>query len=141
MWRAFKENGLQALIAKIKEMADSSMSAVSQLGTDLVGLAERTGTALNGKQDKTAAIPCIIPSYGWERDDTAEYPLYYDLPAEGVTIRDRAAVLIAPAEIRTAADCGLCSASETLEGKIRLRVARTPTADITAEYWIEKGQE
>ena len=95
MWRAFKENGLQALIAKIKEMADSSMSAVSQLGTDLVGLAERTGTALNGKQDKTAAIPCIIPSYGWERDDTAEYPLYYDLPAEGVTIRDRAAVLIA----------------------------------------------
>ena len=43
-WRAFGENGLHALIAKIKE-----------LGTDLVGLAERMNAALNGKQDKLTA--------------------------------------------------------------------------------------
>ena len=43
-WRAFREEGLRALIAKIKE-----------IGTDLVGLAERMNAALNGKQDKLTA--------------------------------------------------------------------------------------
>ena len=47
-WRAFGENGLHALIAKIKE-----------LGTDLVGLAERMNAALNGKQDKLTPGPGI----------------------------------------------------------------------------------
>lgn len=48
-WRAFNENGLRVLIAKIKE-----------LGTDLVGLADQMSAALNGKQDKLTPGPGIV---------------------------------------------------------------------------------
>lgn len=140
-WRAFKENGLRALAAKIKEMADSSMSAVSELGADLVGLAEQTGAALDGKQEKAAAVSFTIPVSGWQQDGTADYPYYYDLRVSGVTARDRADVAVAPAEIRTAADCGLCPGTETLEGKIRLRAASVPAKSIAAVYWLEQGKE
>jgi len=47
-WRAFRENGLHALIREIKE-----------LGTDLVGLADRMNAALDGKQNKLTAGPGI----------------------------------------------------------------------------------
>jgi hypothetical protein len=37
--------------------------------------------------------------------------------------------------------CGLCPASQTLAGKIRVRATTVPTAAIVAEYWIENGKE
>lgn len=139
-WKAFKENGLLALIAKIKEVADSCMSAVSEVGADLAGLSERVSGALEGKQDKPEAVPCTIPASGWQQDGTVDFPYYYDLTAEGVTASDKAEVALSPAGIRAAADCGLCPSSETLAGKIRLRASSVPAKSMTAVYWLEKGK-
>lgn len=77
---------------------------------------------------------------GWATDGAA-YPYYYDLAAEGVTVRDRAEIRLSLASMGTAKDCGLCPASETMAGKIRLRAASAPTGEITGECWIEYGKE
>ncbi len=70
----------------------------------------------------------------------ATYPKYYDIAVPGVTASDRATVDLAPASAGTAEACGLCPSCETLAGKVRIRAASIPTASMTANYWIEKGE-
>ena len=60
MWRAFKENGLQALIAKIKEMADANTSAVSGLGEDLVELSQKTTQTLQEMNKELEAVRTAV---------------------------------------------------------------------------------
>jgi len=81
---------------------------------------------------------CTIPASGWASDGTSGFPYYYDLPVEGVTAEERADILIPPAGLSAASACGLCPATETLDGKIRVRAVRIPTTAITAEYRISK---
>ena len=155
MWRAFKKNSLKALldhILQIRETADGNTSAVSALGKNLQGFAQQVTEKLKeiaeqlteldtDKCDRPAAVSFTIPASGWASDNTADYPQYYDLAVSGVTAADRADVAVAPAGFRTAADCGLCPSSETLEGKIRLRAVSVPAENISAVYWLEKGKE
>ena len=60
MWRAFKENGLQALIAKIKEMADANTSAVSGLAEDLVELSQKTTQTLQEMNKELEAVRTAV---------------------------------------------------------------------------------
>ena len=154
MWKAFKEKGWNALrtsILQIRETADGNTSAVSSLGENLRSLAQQVTEKLKEiteliteldavKSDKPEAVAFTIPDSGWASDSTAEYPQYYDLTVSGVTAADRADIAVAPAGFRTAADCGLCPSSETLEGKIRLRAVSVPAKTISAVYWLEKGK-
>jgi len=143
-WKAFVSNSLNALLSsiiQIKRTADGNASAVSDLGGNLAALAELTSKSLAGKQDKSNAVPFTIPADGWEQDHTADYPMYYDLKAPGVTVLDHAAVTISPTSVRTTADCGLCPACETLAGKIRFRAVSIPTVAMIGEYWLQKGKE
>jgi len=114
-------------IGKVLEAAESMSSDLEEMETN--------------KADKPTAVSCTIPTAGWEKDETEGYPQYYDLPVPGVTARDRAEVTLAPSGLDTAAKCGMCQTCETLAGKIRLRAASVPAADIAAEYWIEQGKE
>ncbi len=59
-WRAFKENGLYALIAKIKEMADANTSAVSGLGEDLVELSQKTTQTLQEMNKELEAVRTAV---------------------------------------------------------------------------------
>ena len=95
----------------------------------------------SSKADKPAAVSFTIPKSGWASDSTADYPQYYDIAVSGVTAKDRADITVAPAGLKTAADCGLCPSSETLAGKIRLRAVSVPAKTISAVYWLEKGKE
>ena len=154
MWRAFKKDSLKALldhILQIRETADGNTSAVSALGENLQGFAQQVTAKLKeiaeqlteldtGKANKLEAVSFTSPASGWASDRTAGYPYYYDLTVSGVTAADRADVAVTPAGFRTAADCGLCPSSETLEGKIRLRAVSIPAENISAVYWLEKGK-
>ena len=85
------------------------------------------------------SFPLTIPATGWSQDSGA-YPYYYDIPAEGVTAKDRADLALAPASIAAAIACGMCPATETLAGVIRVRAAKIPTAEMSGEYWVMKGK-
>lgn len=111
-------------------------------------LAELTNTVLEAflemdgnKADKPVFTAITIPKTGWSSDSDKAYPHFYDIPAAGVTTNDRADISILPASLTEAAACGLCPASETLAGKIRVRAAAVPAAAISAQYSIEKGKE
>lgn len=93
------------------------------------------------EQIKGAATPVTIPMTGWNSDNNANYPKYYDIAVTGLTANDRAEITIAPSSMGTAISCGLCPTNETLAGKIRVRSTSIPTAAIAAEYWIEDGKE
>lgn len=142
-WKAFDRpswNALLSALARIKGAADASASTASEVGENLATLAELTEGSLAGKQDKQSAVSCTIPAAGWAEDTTSGYPYYCDLPVPGVTARDRAELTLAASSLSAAVECGLCQTCETLEGKIRLRAAAAPAADLAAEYWIEQGK-
>ena len=141
---AFSPGGLRALISsvlQVKQTADGASSAVAGLGEDVAEMARLTAAELAGKQDKPAAVPVTIPATGWGSDSTSGYPKYYDISAAGVTARDRADIVIAPAGMSAAKECGLCPVCETLAEKIRVRAERVPVAAIAAAYWLEQGKE
>lgn len=159
-WKIPDPLGFAALIDSIKnatKTSDAAASGVSGLQEDIQGLASQTtntfrqvDTALNTmdskKLDKTGAVPFTIPTVGWHvADDEAEelsgFPVYYDLPVAGVTAKDRATISLAPSAGEAAMACGICTTSETLAGKIRIRAATLPTQSMEAEYWIHTGKE
>lgn len=119
---------LDKMLALIAEFTTATNKAVQTLDSE--------------KPDKAAAVSVTIPTDGWTEDETfADYPLYYDIAAEGVTAADYATVTISPASMTAAASCGLCRTNETKAGAIRLWAQSAPTEAISAEYRIEPGKE
>ncbi len=128
-------------IKAIKTTAGQSGSAVAALAESTAASLEEIDGLFDTKQDKAAAIPFTIPVDGWAADSGGGYSYYYDLAVEGVTAKDRVDVTISPGSVDAALNCGLCPASESLNGKIRLRTATKPNEPIMAEYWVCSGKE
>lgn len=140
-------------IATIRKTAEQSGSAVSALAQATAASIEEIEGILGEKQDAVNAVPFTIPATGWASEeidesgedegmeDMHEYSYYYDLAVDGITARDRADVTISPGSVAAATACGLCPATETLAGKIRLRSVNKPSEDIVAEYWLCSGKE
>lgn len=123
----------------VLEHLETALGQVMSLAAQISGAAARDIAALDSrKQNKPLKGSFIIPTSGWSTDTTTGYTKYYDIAVTGVTVNDRAEVIIAPGGVNAAAACGMCPVSETLAGKIRIRATRVPTAAIAAEYWIEK---
>jgi len=123
-----------------EDYCDSSLVTFPETAVDAKGRV----TQVSEKEISLGAVvhphgACTIPTSGWSSDSTAGFPCYYDLAVRGVTADDRADVLIPAAGASAAAACGLCPATETLAGKIRLRAASAPTSAISAMYWISKA--
>lgn len=125
---------LKTSMARAKGWTSNQMAQVAQAAAE--AMEELDGV----KADKSEGVAVVIPTTGWAKDSGA-YPYYYDIPAEGVTAKDRADLALAPASIAAAAACGVCPATETLAGVIRVRAAKTPEAEMSGEYWICKGKE
>lgn len=125
---------LKTSMARAKGWASSQVAQVAQAAAE--AMEELDGV----KADKSEGVAVVIPTTGWSQD-SGVYPYYYDIPAEGVTAKDRADLALAPASIAAAAACGVCPATETLAGVIRVRAAKTPEAEMGGEYRIYKGKE
>lgn len=131
------------LIANIKSEKAEIGKDIQTL-SDLVaeGLQE-AGTAIDGKQKQSKKVSVTIAKSGWklESGSTSQYKYYYDIPDESVSSKDKADIVISVSSIDTAISCGMCPVSETLTGLIRIRSAKIPDGNITAEYWVEYGKE
>lgn len=91
---------------------------------------------------KGVSIAVTIPASGWSKDTTyADYPYCYDIAVSGITAKDRVGITIAPGSLATAVACKLCPTNNTMAGKIRIWAKAVPNAAISAEYWLDQGEE
>lgn len=130
-------------------MADEKNVTLEQFKSFMTKADERLNDLELGKENKVSPVSITIPAEGWaseEIDETGEeteasYPFYYDVAAAGVSAKDSVDVTISRASLAAAVGCGLCSTSETMEGKIRLRAMKVPTKAMAAEYRLRSGKE
>ncbi len=134
--------GKMTVLGHLRACAEASRGFVAGLIGEVAGtVADALDTLDKEKADKLSATSFTIPATGWSSDTSvAEYPKYKDIAVAGVTAKDRATISITPGSMGTAKACGLCPASQTLAGKIRIRAAKVPAAAISAECWVEKGR-
>ena len=123
---------LKTSMARAKGWASNQVAQVAQAAAEAMEEMDSV------KADKSEGVAVVIPTTGWSQDSGA-YPYYYDIAADGVTAKDRAD--LAPASIQAAVACGMCPATETLAGVIRVRAAKAPEAEMRGEYRVMKGKE
>lgn len=127
---------LRACAESAKNFTNGLVAELAQSVTDAMEELERL------KADRSSFTKVTIPAEGWAEDDSVTaYPVYYDIPAQGITAKDRASVAIAPGSLGHAAACSMCPTCETLAGVIRIRAGSAPKEAISAEYWIDQGKE
>ena len=125
-----------AVFEQIKKSLESvkryALGEIGNVANATVEAVEEIAGELNQKADKPNYITVVILIEGWQSDDF-DYPQYYDIAVEGITENDRTDIILAMESMKTAAECGFCNVTETLEGKIRVRAMAVPKEAITAE--------
>lgn len=117
-------------LAQIRQLHTKCMAKISELSNSV----SNTVTDLAGqKADKVAVKSLTIPASGWTSDNSV-FPKYVDIAISGLTADDVVCVIIPPSAAAKAA--GICTVSESLAGKLRIRAQYVPTAAITATYYI-----
>lgn len=117
-------------LAQIRQLHTKCMAKISELSNSV----SNTVTDLAGqKADKVAVKSLTIPTSGWTSDNSV-FPKYVDIAISGLTADDVVCVIIPPSAAAKAA--GICTVSESLAGKLRIRAQYVPTAAITATYYI-----
>mgnify|MGYP000519762104 CR=1 FL=1 len=121
--------------AKVKTLLGTGLAAlcshIKQCNTALGDLSEATANGfdetddiLHEKQDVTAAVSFTIPVDGWGEDDSSPGYFCCDIPIAGLLATDIVEGAVG------------FIATESLEGKLRLRAAKAPTEKISAQYHI-----
>ena len=89
------------------------------------------------KAAKVATASLTIPNTGWGTDSSVTgYTAYVDVTVSGLTASDVVVVMIAAKSASVADAACLCGACESLAGKLRIRAKHTPTAALSAVYYI-----
>ena len=83
----------------------------------------------------------IIAAEGWRTDDSADYPAYYDIPVNNVTVKHKADVFFVSTDIEKANACGIAGYTETLNGVVRIRAIIAPEDDLAATICLSAGKE
>lgn len=101
-------------------------------------LSAAMGKKLNDeKAAKVATATLTIPNTGWGTDSSVTgYTAYVDVTVSGLTASDVVVVMIAAKSASVADAACLCGACESLAGKLRIRAKHTPTAALSAVYYI-----
>ena len=123
--------GLAALCSHIKQCN----TALGDLSEATANGFEETDDILHEKQDVTAAVSFTIPVDGWGEDDSSPGYFCCDIPIAGLLATDIVDVTVLPGFYDVAGAVGFI-ATESLEGKLRLRAAKAPTEKISAQYHI-----
>ena len=100
-------------------------------------LADTTGAAASS----IAGLDLTIPAAGWvpspgEPGEPEE--LCVDIPAEIIQEDMIPILVVLPACLGTAGDCGLNSAARTLNGALRVYAKRAPKSDMAAELLLAR---
>ena len=101
-------------------------------------LSAAMGKKLNDEKAAKADMKTLtIPNTGWVTDSTVTgYTAYMDVTVSGLTASDVVVVMIAAKSSSVADTACLCGACESMAGKLRIRAKHTPTAALSAVYYI-----
>lgn len=122
--------GLAALCSHIKQCN----TALGDLSEATANGFEETDDILHEKQDVMAAVPLLSRSMAGARMVPPRL-FYCDIPIAGLLATDIVDVTVLPEFYDVAGAVGFI-ATESLEGKLRLRAAKAPTEKISAQYHI-----
>ena len=121
--------------AKVKTLLGTGLAAlcshIKQCNTALGDLSEATANGF----EETDDILHTIPVDGWGEDDSSPGYFCCDIPIAGLLATDIVDVTVLPGFYDVAGAVGFI-ATESLEGKLRLRAAKAPTEKISAQYHI-----
>ena len=109
-------NALRLGLSRSKAFSGTVAEAAANAISELDGV----------KMDKSRATSVMIPTEGWQSDDNADYPMYYDIAVEGVTAMDFAVVVILD-DIDALGIKHLC---ETIDGAVRIRANKAVSSVI-----------
>lgn len=123
--------GLAALCSHIKQCN----TVVSELANATADSIDEVDDILHEKQDVMAAVSFKIPVDGWGEDESSPGYFYCDIPIAGLLVTDIVDVTVLPEFYDVAGAAGFI-ATESLNGKLRLRAANIPADEISAQYHI-----
>ena len=129
--KALLGTGLAALCSHIKQCN----TVVSELANATADSIDEVDDILHEKQDIMAAVSLQIPVDGWGEDDSSPGYFYCDIPIAGLLVTDIVDVTVLPEFYDVAGAAGFI-ATESLNGKLRLRAANIPVDEISAQYHI-----
>lgn len=129
--KALLGTGLAALCSHIKQCN----TVVSELANATADSIDEVDDILHEKQDIMAAVSFKIPADGWGEDDSSPGYFYCDIPIAGLLVTDIVDVTVLPEFYDVAGAAGFI-ATESLNGKLRLRAANIPADEISAQYHI-----
>lgn len=127
--KALLGTGLAALCSHIKQCN----TVVSELANATADSIDEVDDILHEKQDIMAAVSFKIPVDGWGEDDSYPGYFYCDIPIAGLLVTDIVDVTVLPEFYDVAGAAGFI-ATESLNGKLRLRAANIPVDEISAQY-------
>lgn len=78
-----------------------------------------------------------VKTADWQSGDTG---FFAEIANEAVSENDLAIVLLDDQSKAAATSAGLSNTCQTQAGKIRLQAASAPGADLSFQYWIDKGK-
>ena len=124
---------IKTVLQRVKTYSVGHIAELAQTVSNLLEEVDKV------KADKPEYIDIIIPATGWQTDSAVTgYTHYLDIPISNLTENDEVAVTVVPAS-KAVADAARFTATESLAGVLRLRVANVPSAAITAQYHISAG--
>lgn len=129
--KALLGTGLAALCSHIKQCN----TVVSELANATADSIDEVDDILHEKQDIMAAVSFKIQVDGWGEDDSSPGYFYCDIPIAGLLVTDIVDVTVLPEFYDVAGAAGFI-ATESLNGKLRLRAANIPVDEISAQYHI-----
>lgn len=79
-----------------------------------------------------------IPTVGWEagNDTDGLFPIHIDIVSEAITATLTPMLTILPESLQAAGDCGLCPATQTMDGTLRLYAKEAPATPLRARLTL-----
>lgn len=127
-------------IVSNREMATTSLNAISRIASELVTFMNNVETAINDRPLQTA-FTLTTSSWSTLANDPDGYTKYYDLAVTDLTPDDLPLVNIDLSSMEVAIRAELSPVCVSMNGAIRFKAMSVPESNITGQYWICAGYD
>lgn len=128
---------MAAKLISLAQLKESLVKANRKIAEILGAVSDAISEVNDAKADKVDVKTLTVPNTGWGTDSTVTgYTAYVDVTVSGLTANDVVVVMIAAKSGSVADAACLCGACESMAGKLRIRAKHTPTAALSAVYYI-----
>jgi len=124
------------VLSETRKMGEAAAAAINTHAADEA--AHVTAIERGAWTGACAMKPITIPATGWANGGFGKYTVYLDLAVSGITASDHVNVDLSADALAVSYACGLCPVVESLDGMLRFRAIKTPSAAMTGVYNVLK---